>query len=102
MANTTATGLNAIIAMQGPRKSGNLIPSPRKALMGAAPSIGQGLAGVGFWEIVEPVSIGLSAYHGYKRNRDSLGWGLAWGLLGGLFPIITPVIAFAEGYAEPE
>lgn len=53
-----------------------------------------------FWEIATAASVGLSAYHGYKRNDDSLGWGLAWGALGGLFPIITPAVAFAEGFAE--
>ncbi len=43
----------------------------------------------------------LSAYHGFKRNHDSIGWGLGWGLLGLTFPILTPLLAVAEGYALP-
>jgi hypothetical protein len=46
-------------------------------------------------------SAALSAYHGFKRNDDSAGWGLTWGLLGALFPIITPLVALAEGFAVP-
>jgi len=43
----------------------------------------------------------VSAYHGYKRNHDSVGWGLGWGLMGLMFPILAPVTAIAEGYALP-
>lgn len=46
-------------------------------------------------------SLGASAYHGYRRNRGSVGWAIAWGLLGGLFPIITPAVALAQGFAKP-
>ena len=45
-------------------------------------------------------SMGLSAYHGYRRN-DSLGWGIAWGVLGAVFPVITPAIALAQGFGKP-
>ena len=48
------------------------------------------------------LSVGASAYHGYKRNHGSLGWGVAWGALGGLFPVITPAIALAQGFGKPE
>lgn len=51
--------------------------------------------------VVATVSMGASAYHGYKRN-DSIGWALWWGLMGSMFPIITPVIAVAQGFGEPE
>ena len=47
------------------------------------------------------VSIGVSAYHGYKRNGDDTGWGLAWGFFGGIFPIATPLVALAQGFAKP-
>lgn len=46
-------------------------------------------------------SAGFSAWHGYKRNHDSVGWGFAWMGLGALFPVITPIVALAEGYAKP-
>lgn len=46
-------------------------------------------------------SIGISAYHGVKRNNGSVGWGLWWGLMGGLFPVVTPAIAFGQGLSTP-
>lgn len=47
------------------------------------------------------VSMVASAYHGVKRNRGSVGYGILWGVAGALFPIITPGIALAQGYAKP-
>lgn len=42
------------------------------------------------------------AYHGYKRNGDSIGWGIGWFFLGSWFwPIAIP-IAFAQGFAQPK
>lgn len=46
-------------------------------------------------------SAALCTYHGYKRNRGSVGWAVAWGLLGGAFPIVSGVVALAQGYAKP-
>lgn len=43
----------------------------------------------------------LGAYHGYRRNRGSIGWAIGWGLLGGMFPVITVPVAFAQGYGKP-
>jgi hypothetical protein len=52
--------------------------------------------------LVVLASAGASAYHGYKRNHDSVGWGLAWGLLGAAVPVVTPVAAaILQGYAKP-
>lgn len=53
------------------------------------------------WYGLAAVSSAASAYHGYKRNRGSVGWAVAWGALGGLFPVITPAIAVAEGFGKP-
>jgi hypothetical protein len=50
---------------------------------------------------IASLSFGVSIYHGYKRNCDSLGWALAWGLAGAFFPIITPAVALAQGLGEP-
>lgn len=57
-----------------------------------------------FWGTVATVSLVASAYHGYKRNHDSIGWGIWWGLMGATFPIITPIIAYvaAPGFAQPK
>ena len=46
------------------------------------------------------VSMVLSAYHGMRRNRGSIAWGLAWGLAGRLFPLIVPALALAQGFAK--
>lgn len=51
------------------------------------------------WGVLRTVSVGLSAYHGYRRN-ESIGWGIGWGILGGVAPVITPAIAFAQGFGE--
>ena len=49
--------------------------------------------------VLVAASIGVSAYHGYKRNK-STGWGVWWGFMGLLFPVITPVVAIAQGYGK--
>lgn len=49
--------------------------------------------------IIVAASIGVSAYHGYKRNK-STGWGVWWGFMGLLFPVVTPVVAIAQGYGK--
>lgn len=46
------------------------------------------------------VSAAASGFHGYRRNRNSLGWGVAWFALGGMFPVITPTIAVAQGFGK--
>lgn len=46
-------------------------------------------------------SIGLSVYHGTKRNCGSVGWGLVWGFFGSIAPVVTPVIGFAQGFGQP-
>lgn len=53
------------------------------------------------WGGLGMLSSAVSAYHGFKRNKGSIGWTIAWALLGGMFPIIVPVVAFAQGYAKP-
>jgi hypothetical protein len=63
------------------------------------------------WQQAHPVaSLALKAvvtadlvalgYHGYKRNGDNTGWGLAWGL-GGIFfwPILTPIMLI-QGFGK--
>ena len=42
-----------------------------------------------------------SAYHGYKRNRNSVGWAVMWFLGGATAPILMPAIAIFQGYAKP-
>ena len=54
------------------------------------------------WGSLVVISSGASAYHGYKRNRGSVGAAVGWGLLGGIFPIITPAVALAQGFGKPK
>lgn len=58
--------------------------------------------GLLLWGSLFAVSIGASAYHGYKRSRGSTGAAVGWGLLGGIFPIITPAVALAQGFGKPK
>ncbi len=70
-----------------------LAPAPTPT---AAPS-----GGFSLWSVIVPISAGLSAYHGYRRN-NSIGWALTWGALGSVAPVITPAIAFAQGFGKPK
>jgi hypothetical protein len=53
------------------------------------------------WSVLSVAGMGTGAYHGYKRNRGSVGWAIGWGLLGGLFPIITIPVSLAQGFGKP-
>jgi hypothetical protein len=53
------------------------------------------------WGLVTLLSIGLSAYHGYRRNRGSMEGAIGWGIAGGVFPVITPVVALMQGFGQP-
>lgn len=40
------------------------------------------------------------AYHGYKRNGGSIGWGIGWAILGSMFwPIAIPIM-FIQGFGD--
>jgi hypothetical protein len=65
----------------------------------AAKFVATGAGTMALWGLLSAASVGVSAYHGYKRN-DSVGWALGWGFLGGLFPVVTPAIALAQGLGK--
>jgi hypothetical protein len=50
--------------------------------------------------VISLASTALSAYHGYKRNGGSLGWGIWWGLMGSAFGPIPVGIAYAQGFGK--
>lgn len=52
------------------------------------------------FRVIAMLSVGVSVYHGYKRNNGSIGWALGWGLLGAFFPVITPAVALAQGLGQ--
>lgn len=54
------------------------------------------------WSMLSLAGAASGAYHGYKRNNDSIGWAIGWFLLGGLFPVFTIPVSFAQGFGEPE
>jgi len=41
------------------------------------------------------------AYHGYKRNNESIGWGIGWALLGNIFWPVTIPVSLAQGFGKP-
>jgi len=43
----------------------------------------------------------LGAYHGYKRNKGSVGWAIGWAFFGSLLPILAIPIALAQGVGKP-
>lgn len=69
----------------------------RRSMGQAAPSTVP--TGTILFGLLDVASVGISAYHGYKRN-NSTGWAIWWGLMGGLFPVITPAIAIAQGLGK--
>lgn len=54
------------------------------------------------WGALSLAGAGTGAYHGYKRNRGSIGWAIGWFLLGGMFPVITIPVSLAQGFGKPK
>jgi hypothetical protein len=96
---STVTLMNPPVA--GPRLA--LMPQPPPNLFGLRGAEGGGGgAGKLIYSLLGTAALGALTYHGYKRNDDSLGWGLAWGLLGGLVWPITVPVALAQGFGKPK
>ena len=45
------------------------------------------------------ILLGVS-YHGFKRNSDSVPWGMAWAVGGLVCPTVTAGFALTQGYAS--
>lgn len=41
-----------------------------------------------------------SAYHGYRRNENSILWGASWALGAALCPSVTLAFALSQGFAK--
>jgi hypothetical protein len=52
--------------------------------------------------VLSMAGAGLGAYHGYKRNRNSIGWAFGWSIFGGLMPIFAIPVAVAQGVGKPK
>lgn len=50
--------------------------------------------------VLTVVAAGAAAFHGYRRNRGSIGWGVAWFLSGLVIPVVTSAIALAQGFGR--
>ena len=61
-----------------------------------------GDAGESVGKIISYGAVGLGAFHGYRRNRGSVGWAIGWAVLAGFFPLITSGIAVAQGVGKPK
>lgn len=44
----------------------------------------------------------VGAYHGYKRNRGSMGAALGWGIAGAILPVLTVGVGLYQGLAQPK
>ena len=44
----------------------------------------------------------VGAYHGYKRNRGSMGAAVGWGIAGAVAPVITIGVGLYQGLAQPK
>ena len=54
----------------------------------------------GIYGILSLAGASLGAYHGYKRNDESVGWAIGWALLGGAFPYVTLPVSYAQGFGK--
>jgi len=78
-----------------------MAPAPSQLAIGTSAMS----TGAMVWSVLSTISVGLSAYHGYKRNQNGkhpIAYAALWGVLGGIFPVVTPAVAFAEGFGKPE
>lgn len=41
-------------------------------------------------------------YHGYLRNDQSVGWGIAWTIFGSLLPVFSIPLSLAQGFGKPK
>ncbi len=41
-----------------------------------------------------------AAYHGFRRNGDSVLWGLSWAFGAALCPTVTAAFAVSQGFGE--
>lgn len=73
----------------------------QKGLLGLGYPAGASKAMVALYGLLSLAGAGTGAYHGYKRNKGSVGWAIGWGVLGAIFPIITIPVSLAQGYAKP-
>lgn len=104
------------VAQTAARAAGGAVgsgPTPSEMLPGnGAPTApASNPANVGFalgtqgasiaWGSLATVSAVAGIYHGYRRNRGSLGWGLWWGLMGATFPLVSIAVAAAQGFGKP-
>lgn len=80
-----------------PSNTWNLGGQPLTYRAGALPSELQPVAT--FYAVAGPLSAGLGAYHGYRRDGTVIS-ALLWALAGGAFPIIVPAIALAQGFGK--
>ena len=43
-----------------------------------------------------------TAYHGYKRNNESIGWAFGWAFFGSVIPVVALPVALAQGFGKPK
>lgn len=54
------------------------------------------------WSLLSLAGAAAGAYHGYKRNHESIGWAIGWALLGSIAPVITVPVAVAQEFGKPK
>ena len=51
---------------------------------------------------VSMLAAAASAYHGYRRNDESIGWAFGWAFFGSVLPVIALPVALAQGFGKPK
>lgn len=86
---------------QDPPKFG-LVATRHPGPMGHTAYHHVGDAGESAFTALRLAAQGLAVFHGYRRNRGSIGWAIGWGMLAAFSPIITIGIALAQGVGKPK
>lgn len=58
------------------------------------------MAKMGISFSVAAIGAALCAWHGYKRNGNSVAWAAAWGGAGFWCPVVAVPFAFSQGFAR--
>ena len=55
-----------------------------------------------FYWLLSVGALGAGTYHGYKRNRGSVGWTIGWAAFSAIAPVIAIPVAIAQGFGKPK
>lgn len=98
-------GLGRVVAISGlgaDPTPAPFVPPPPSAYQTPAAPVSPLPVMPPWWRMLSIASSAACAYHGYKRNNESIGWTLGWAFFGSALPILALPIALAQGFGKPK